>query len=459
MKRSTFGKSIALGLTVVVAATAAPGADAATKKKATTTKKKAPVTAAPTTQAPKVTTAAPTTAATPAGISLTGFDVGAKTIKIGLSGILTGPFGFLGTFQKNSLQVEIDRINAAGGVGGAKLELVVRDDGASPAKATEIAREFSNDPNVGLVVGPSLTGNFNAVRGIYEEAKKLNCQPAVSGDSGFGTSLKYAFRAQDAATDVVPLLLKYLKESDVGILGLIYTNNATGKENERLIPATADKINIVWAGSYLTQAADQSHTSYVKDVMDVFGKRPTLNPAIWIDNDQNAAKTVIAGKAAGFKGIYVGGSGLQSYQVVDAGGVGMDDATFESPYLGALSRIPLDKQPKAYARHTQEVIKQYGFEKGTREPVQQYKGTAIAADCVVMYANAVAKAKSTNSEAVLKAWESLSFTSDELPSGVPAKFSATDHETYEQADLWVWRWKKDAQGWFLELARKADSSK
>ncbi len=137
----------------------------------------------------------------------------------------------------------------------------------------------------------------------------------------------------------------------------------------------------------------------------------------------------------------------------------MEDATFESPYLGALSRIPVDKQPKAYARHTQDVIKQFGFEKGTKEPVQQYKGTAIAADCIVEYATAVAKAKSIDADPVLSAWETLSFGVDDLPSGAPASFSKTDHETWERSDLYVWRWKKDAQGWYLELARKADSAK
>lgn len=461
-------RTIAAGVSVAVAVSlAASTAGAATKTTKKKTIKKAVVT---TTVAPPVTTAAPAPASTapastvpaaPAAsaIPFTGFDVGTKTIKVGFSGIMTGPFAFLGSAQRNSLQVEIDRINAAGGVGGAKLELVVRDDGASPARANDNAREFANDKSVGLIVGPSLTGNFNAVRGVYEEAKKLNCQPAVGGDSGFGSTLRYAFRAQDAAADVVPLLLKYLGEQKVGILGLVYTNNATGKEYDKLIPAQADKRSIVWAGTAFTQSSDQTHAPQVKELLESFNARKSTKAAMWIDNDQNAAKTVIAGKAAGFNGIYVGGSGLQSYLIVDAGGTGMEDATFESPFLGALSRIPVDQQPKAYARHTQEVIARYGFSKGARENVQQYTGTAIAADCIVMYANAVAKAKSVDADKVVEAWESLSFGVDDLPSGVPAKFSKTDHETYEIADLWVWTWKKDAKGWYVELARKADSAK
>ena len=436
-----------------------------TKKAATTTKAPA-ATAAPTTAAAPASTAAPvapSTASADSQIDLNGFKLGQDKIKIGASLILSGPFAFLGAFQRNSLQVEIDRINAAGGVGGAKLELVTRDDGGpavtDAAKANNNAREFVNDTSIGLVVGPTISGTYAAVKGIYEQGKKVNCQAGVATDQQFGTTLRYGFRAQDAAADVVPLTLKYLREQKIGIVGLVYTNNATGKDYDKLIPDSADKQKIVWAGTAFTQSSDQTHAPQVKELMDVFKSRPELNPAIWIDNDANAAKTVSAAKAAGFKGIFVGGSGLGSYLVVDSGGDGMEDAVYEAPYQGALSRIPLDQQPKGYAVHSAEVIKRFGYEKGTKQPVQQWAGTAIIADCIVMYATAVAKAKSTDSESVVKAWETLKFNYGELPSGVPASFSATDHETHEVTDLYLWRWKKDSKGWYVELARKADSAK
>ena len=462
-----------LVISSLIASTAGTTTAATKKPTKKTTKKTSATTAAPTiaaTTAAPATTAPATTAAPAASsasadsqLDLNGFSLGKDKIKIGASLILSGPFAFLGAFQRNSLQVEIDRINAAGGVGGAKLELVTRDDGGpavtDSAKANNNAREFVNDASVGMVVGPTISGTYGAVKGIFEEGKKVNCQAGVASDQGFGTVLRYAFRAQDAAADVVPLTLKYLKEQKIGIVGLVYTNNVTGKDYDKLIPASADKSGIVWAGTAFTQASDQTHAPQVKEIMDVFRARSELNPAIWIDNDANAAKTVSAAKAAGFKGIFVGGSGLGSYLVVDSGGDGMEDAIYEAPYQGALSRIPLAEQPKGYARHSAEVIKRFGYEKGTKQPVQQWAGTAIIADCVVMYATAVAKAKSTDSDKVVDAWESLKFNFGELPSGVPASFSKTDHETHEQTDLYLWRWKKDAKGWYVELARKADSAK
>jgi ABC-type branched-subunit amino acid transport system substrate-binding protein len=464
-------RHVGAALTIAaLAASIAPATNAATAtkttKKATTKAKAKPkttaTTAAPTTAAP--TTAAPTTApkaTTPAAAAVNygGFDAGTKTIKIGFSGILTGPFAFLGTVQRNSIQVEIDRINNGGGLGGAKIELVVRDDGGSPANAVRNAREFSDDKSVAFVIGPSLTGNFDATKGIYEDNKKVNCQPAVSGESGFGTTLKYSFRSQDRGTDLVPLLLTYLKEQGVGTMGMVYTNNATGKNFDKLIPEQADKTKIVWAGTQFTQASDQTHTAQMKELLDTFNQRKGEKSAIFIDNDQNALKTLAAGKAAKYEGIYVGGSGLQNYAFVDAVGDDMIGATFEAPYLGYYTRIAPADQPKMYAQHVADVIAKFGEDVGPRTGVKQYRGTAIAADCVVMFARGAAVAKSIDADKVVDAMETFDIPGSEMPSGMRVKFGKGDHEPYGQEDLWIWRWAKDAKGYYLEVARKADSSK
>jgi ABC-type branched-subunit amino acid transport system substrate-binding protein len=462
--RARHAGGAALLLALVAAVT--PATAAKPKPKAKPKATVAPTTAAPAATAAPATTAKPAattppTSAAPASaapFNYGGWDAGTKTIKVGFSGILTGGFAFLGNWQRNSIQVEIDRINAAGGLGGAKLELVVRDDGANPANAVRNAREFADDKSVAFVVGPALTSSFEAVKGIYEEGKKPNCQPAVSGESGFGTTLKYAFRSQDRGTDLVPLLLKFLKEQGIGAMGMIYTNNATGQNFDRLIPAEADKLKIVYAGTNFTQPSDQTHTPQVKDILDNFKARK-VKSAIFVDNDLNAVKTLVAGKALGYDGIYVSGSGLQSYTNVESAGDGIIGATFEAPYLGYFTRTPVAQQPKAYADHVKDVIEKYGEEVGPKTGVKQYRGTAIAADCVVMFARGAAKAKSIEADRVVDGMETLDIPFSEMPSGMHVKFGKGQHEPYGVNDLWIWRWSKDDKGYYLETARKADTAK
>jgi len=63
------------------------------------------------------------------------WSAGTNEIQIGLVAPMTGAFAVLGVSQQNSMQVVVDQINAAGGIGGAKLTIVTRDVGLDPAKA------------------------------------------------------------------------------------------------------------------------------------------------------------------------------------------------------------------------------------------------------------------------------------------------------------------------------------
>ena len=73
------------------------------------------------------------------------------TIKIGLSGPLTGDASIYGTAVKNSAQMAIDEINAAGGLNGIKFELLSYDDQADPSKvATNYADMVEKGMHVAL---------------------------------------------------------------------------------------------------------------------------------------------------------------------------------------------------------------------------------------------------------------------------------------------------------------------
>ncbi len=68
----------------------------------------------------------------------------AKTIKIGMQSILSGPIALLGTSSRNALMIEQDRINAAGGFLGRPIEFVFRDSKGQPQEAARVARELVN---------------------------------------------------------------------------------------------------------------------------------------------------------------------------------------------------------------------------------------------------------------------------------------------------------------------------
>ena len=55
-----------------------------------------------------------------------------EPVKIGFVADLTGKQAELGVQERNGVQLAVDKVNAAGGVAGRPVELVIRDDQGKP---------------------------------------------------------------------------------------------------------------------------------------------------------------------------------------------------------------------------------------------------------------------------------------------------------------------------------------
>jgi branched-chain amino acid transport system substrate-binding protein len=87
-----------------------------------------------------------------------GFITGAaaqSTIKIGLVQPLTGAFAAAGTDVVNGAKIAGDEINAAGGVLGSKLELLVEDTRSNPTEAASVTEKLIVRDRVPVLMGAS----------------------------------------------------------------------------------------------------------------------------------------------------------------------------------------------------------------------------------------------------------------------------------------------------------------
>ena len=73
-------------------------------------------------------------------------------IKVGSAGPMTGQYAAFGEQLRRGATMAIEEINAAGGVNGQKLELVVGDDACDPKQATAVANKMVSD-KVAFVAG------------------------------------------------------------------------------------------------------------------------------------------------------------------------------------------------------------------------------------------------------------------------------------------------------------------
>ena len=65
-----------------------------------------------------------------------------KPIRVGMPTILSGRVAMLGLASSYAAKMEVEKFNAAGGLNGRKIELVVRDSKGQPQEAARIAREL-----------------------------------------------------------------------------------------------------------------------------------------------------------------------------------------------------------------------------------------------------------------------------------------------------------------------------
>ncbi len=93
------------------------------------------------------------------------------TIRIGVYGDTTGATSSFGVSTKNGIQLAFEEINAAGGVGGKKLEMIFEDDQGSPEKAKTVMSKLINQDKVVAVLGEVASSNSLAAAPVAQEAR------------------------------------------------------------------------------------------------------------------------------------------------------------------------------------------------------------------------------------------------------------------------------------------------
>ncbi|MEO6019341.1 MAG: ABC transporter substrate-binding protein [Knoellia sp.] len=363
---------------------------------------------------------------------------GQDTVKVGLISAMTGPFAVLGISQQNGMQIAVDEINAAGGIGGSQLEIVTRDMQLDPGKAVGFANELAGDPSISFVVGPSITAFYNAAKGSFESNKKVNCQPAVAGGTFADTT--YGFRMENSATQDVTRNLEYLKSKGLTKVGLVYEGDDTGKDYAKLITDLGKDYGTTLVGYEQSRPDDASHVAYVQSLMSKGAQ------AIWISNSGSGAKTMAGAQQANFKGLMVGGSGAQNISFLEAAGDGAAGVVFDAPMYQYPTRDTTKWTP-GYQKFVSAVEKKYGANVGPKSGAKSPKGVAVAADCVYAFEEAANKAKSLDSTALAKAFGSIDIPADKTASGCQIR-PDKEHESYPLDCIRLYKWEKDDKGWF-----------
>ena len=96
-----------------------------------------------------------------------------KPIRIGMPTVLSGRVAQLGVSSRNAVLLEIEKFNAAGGLGGRPLELLVRDSKGKPDEAANNTRKLVNSDGCEIVIDSESSAGAFAVHEVVRELKVL----------------------------------------------------------------------------------------------------------------------------------------------------------------------------------------------------------------------------------------------------------------------------------------------
>src|SRR3989337_4311957 len=122
-------------------------------------------------------------------------------VSIGLIGPMTGPASYTGTGLRDGAMLYFEEVNAAGGVNGRKIRILVEDDACSPVQARAALTKLIERDNVFALVGGVCSNAIFANIPVLAKARIPYVASLVSHPDLLGPDKPFIFRVNTPPTD------------------------------------------------------------------------------------------------------------------------------------------------------------------------------------------------------------------------------------------------------------------
>jgi len=165
----------------------------------------------------------------------------AKPIKIGQIIPITGEAAESGKYHKQGAEIAVDKINAAGGINGRKIQIVLEDDQTTNPGGVAALQKLLEDKEIPVILGSIRSTQVQAMLPTINEAKI----PVAIGGTNYGLTHSgsqwvFRFRPHDgmSAKVIAKFMVEDLKQKKVGI---VHASDAFGNGGrDMLTPAVKE---------------------------------------------------------------------------------------------------------------------------------------------------------------------------------------------------------------------------
>ncbi len=272
------------------------------------------------------------------------FNANAADIKLGVAEALSGGAAQYGISIRNGFQLAADEINAAGGINGDKLQLVIEDEQGKKEEAINVFKKLIFQDKVLMVFGPTLSNSAQAADPIAQAAKIVAFGTSNTAD-GITSIGDHVFRNSVTEADVLPETIKMaVKKSGIKKVAVMYGNDdvftKSGYDNFK--KALEDlKIPVT-----TTETFAKGDVDFKAQLTKIKAGNPdaiVLSALL-----AEGAPIMVQARQIGLNVPFIGGNGMNSVKVFDLARDKSDGLYVGSPWSASNASTENSKFIKAY---------------------------------------------------------------------------------------------------------------
>lgn len=336
-----------------------------------------------------------------------------STIKLGSVLSITGPASFLGDPEDKTLKMYVDKINAAGGVDGKKIELVVYDDGGDANKARTFATRLVEDDKVVAMIGGSTTGTTMAMIPVFEEAQI----PFISFAGAveiIDPVRKYVFKTPHTDKMACEKIFENIKARKFTKVAMISGTDGFGSSMRAQCLKVAPNYGVSIVAEETYGPRDSDMTAQLTKIKAAPGVEAVVNPGF----GQGPAIVTRNYAQLGMSSTpFYQSHGVASKSFIELAGPAAEGVRLPAAALLVADKLP-DNDPQ------KKVVTEYkaAYEDTTKQPVSTFGGHAY--DGLYILVDAMKRAKSTDPK---KVRDEIEATKGFVGTGGIVTMSPTDH--------------------------------
>jgi branched-chain amino acid transport system substrate-binding protein len=246
--------------------------------------------------------------------------VGKDEVVIGTHLDLSGPAASIGKPYGNGMVMRVEEINAAGGIHGRKLRLIIEDSALDPRKAVSAVQKLVNQDNVFAVVGAMGTAHTIASMPIALRKNVFHLYPSAGSAELYEPTNPLTYGVVPPfSVETGGIVAKLVTEKKASRVCAMYQDDDFGQEVMRGAETSLKSIGMAWTARVTYKRGDTDFSTQMQRLASERCDFVVLGTII-----RETVGSITAARRIGFEPTFYATQAAYNDAIPQLGGAGMN---------------------------------------------------------------------------------------------------------------------------------------